>query len=110
MKYQANSVLNKFKAAENTGNGLLHVAPKQGPSVSPSLMKRQQSSDEVRKAFEAELMAGKQRLKKLGGDSKKTNGIDILFQDIDRYELKVIILVIFLMSRYNSTFHNCRRK
>ena len=74
MKNQANSVLNKFKAAENAGNGLLHVAPKQVSSVSPSLMKRQQSSDEVRKAFEAELMAGKQRLKKLGGDSKKANG------------------------------------
>ena len=75
MRNQANSVLNKFKAAENAGNGLLHVAQKPTQSVSPSLMKRQQSSNEVRKAFEVELMAGKQRLKKLGNDTKKTSGM-----------------------------------
>ena len=74
MMNQANSVLNKFKAAENAG-GLLHVAPKPVQSVSPSLMKRQQSGDEIRKAFEAELMAGKQKLKKLGNETKATNGM-----------------------------------
>ena len=62
MTSQANSVLNKFKAAEN-GGGLLHVATKPlNQSVSPSLLKRQQSGDEIRKAFEKELMAGKQKL------------------------------------------------
>ena len=73
MMNQANSVLNKFKAAENSG-GLLNVAIKPVQSVSPSLLKRQQSGDEIRKAFEAELMAGKQKLKKLGNDAKATNG------------------------------------
>ena len=72
MMNQANSVLNKFKAAENAG-GLLHVAPKPVQSVSPSLMKRQQSGDEIRKAFEAELMAGKQKLKKLGNETKSND-------------------------------------
>lgn len=73
MTSQANSVLNKFKAAEN-GGGLLHVATKPlNQSVSPSLLKRQQSGDEIRKAFEKELMAGKQKLKKLGNDSKTSN-------------------------------------
>ena len=75
MMNQTNSVLSKFKAAEDSG-GLLHVATKPAQSVSPSLLKRQQSSDEVRKAFEAELMAGKQKLKKLGNESKSTNGKD----------------------------------
>ena len=72
MMDQANSVLSKFMAAESTG-GLLHVATKPAQSVSPSLLKRQQSSNEVRKAFEAELMAGKQKLKKFGNDSKTNN-------------------------------------
>lgn len=74
MMNQANSVLNKFKAAENAG-GLLNVAPKPVQSVSPSLLKRQQSGDEIRKAFEAELMAGKQKLKKFGNETKATNGM-----------------------------------
>ena len=74
MMNQANSVLNKFKAAENAG-GLLNVATKPlQQSVSPSLLKRQQSGDQIRKAFEAELVAGKQKLKKLGNDAGATNG------------------------------------
>lgn len=73
MMNQANSVLSKFKAAESAG-GLLNVSTKPVQSVSPSLLKRQQSGDQIRKAFEADLVAGKQKLKKLGNDAKTTNG------------------------------------
>jgi len=72
MMDQANSVLSKFKAAENGDRGLLNVSNKPVQSVSPSLLKRQQSGDEIRKAFEAELAAGKQKLKKLGGNNVNT--------------------------------------
>ena len=71
---QANSAFNKFRVAENAAGCLINEAMKPVHAVSPSLLKRQQSGDEIRKAFEAELAAGKQKLKKFGGDGKAKDG------------------------------------
>ena len=43
---------------------VVHEQSLRQPQMSPSLLKREQTQDELRKAFEAELLAGKSRLKK----------------------------------------------
>ena len=43
------------------------TAAKVPPGLSPSLLKREQTQDELRKAFEAELQNGKHRLRNVPG-------------------------------------------